>query len=108
MHGGGGSKKSGARPRVYKGGAAFPPSCMCHNYNGLYDILFRMTKVMEMKSNIMKLMVQCPQVNHHLLLPLREFMTCNENFYVCHLCLLTTASAIAIITLCNTNHHFCA
>ena len=23
----------------------------------------------------MKLMVQCPQVNHHLLLPLREFMT---------------------------------
>ena len=23
----------------------------------------------------MKLMVQCPRVNHHLLLPLREFMT---------------------------------
>ena len=23
----------------------------------------------------MKLMVQCPQDNHHLLLPLREFMT---------------------------------
>ena len=26
----------------------------------------------------MKLMVQCPQVNHHLLLPLRELMTCDE------------------------------
>ena len=25
----------------------------------------------------MKLMVQCPQVNHHLLLPLREPMTCD-------------------------------
>ena len=25
-------------------------------------------------------MVQCPQVNHHLLLPLRELTTCDEDF----------------------------
>ena len=30
----------------------------------------------------MKLMVQCPQVNHHLLLPLRGLMTCDENMNV--------------------------
>ena len=28
----------------------------------------------------MKLMVQCPQVNHHLFLPLRELTTCDEDF----------------------------
>ena len=29
----------------------------------------------------MKLMVQCPQVNHHLLLPLRKFMTFVSDAY---------------------------
>ena len=32
----------------------------------------------------MRLMVQCPQVNHHLLLLLRGLMTCDENNYECH------------------------
>ena len=30
----------------------------------------------------MKLMVQCPQVNHHLLLSLRELMTCDECSFI--------------------------
>ena len=41
----------------------------------------------------MKLMVQCPQVNHHLLLPLRELMTCDEKKLCSFILLLKYAHA---------------